>query len=236
MKVMKLVPHALTLGNLLAGTLAIGLVVAGHPLWHAAALVGLALVCDLFDGRAARALGTDAAFGAQLDSLSDLVSFGVAPALALHVWKLNELGPWGTVAAGLMVAAAATRLAKFTAAAQAGPKAPKPTGPARFSGLAVTIPAGIALGAAAADVALAPEAVAVMAVGLAGLMVSRVPYRSFKDRPVAVVVVPAALGLVTAVVASGELVVGAGLAFWLGGMAYALTGPISLVVRRARAA
>lgn len=234
MKVMKLVPHALTLGNLLAGTLAIGLVIAGHPLWHAAALVGLALVCDLFDGRAARALGTDAAFGAQLDSLADLVSFGVAPALALHVWKLHALGPWGTVAAGLMVAAAATRLAKFTAAAQAG--APKPAGPARFCGLAVTIPAGVALGAAAADVALAPGAVAVMAVGLAALMVSRVPYRSFKDRPVAVVLVPAALGLVTAVVASGELVVGAGLAFWLGGMAYALTGPISLVVRRARAA
>ena len=55
-----------------------------------ALLVGLALVFDLFDGRAARALGTDAAFGAQLDSLSDLVSFGVAPALALHTWKLAE--------------------------------------------------------------------------------------------------------------------------------------------------
>lgn len=233
MKAMKLIPHALTLGNLLSGTLAIGFVIAGHPLWHAAALVGLALVCDLFDGRAARALGTDAAFGAQLDSLADLVSFGVAPALALHVWKLHALGSWGTVAAGLMVAAAATRLAKFTAAAQVA--GPKPAGPARFCGLAVTIPAGVALGAAAADVAIAPGAVALMAVGLAGLMVSRVPYRSFKDRPVAVVLVPAGLGLVTAVVASGELVVGAGLAFWLGGMAYALTGPISLVVRRARA-
>lgn len=237
MRALRLLPHALTLGNLMAGTLAIGFIIAGHPLWHAALLVGFALVCDLFDGRAARALGTDAAFGAQLDSLSDLVSFGVAPALALHTWKLAELGPLGTLAAGAMVAAAATRLARFTVAA-GGPKptpspAEKPA-PARFSGLAVTIPAAIALGATAADLPLSPAAAGLLAVTLAGLMVSRIPYRSFKDRPSLVIVGPALAVLAVAIVATKSPVAGAGLAFALGGAAYALSGPISAVSRRAR--
>lgn len=235
MRALAFVPHALTLGNLLAGTLAIGFIIAGHPLWHAALLIAAALVCDLFDGRAARALGTDAAFGAQLDSLADLVSFGVAPALALHAWKLDALGPAGTLAAGALVAAAATRLARFTAAAQNGAPA-RPAGPARFTGLAVTIPAAIALGAAAADLPVSPAAAGLLAVGLAGLMISRIPYRSFKDRPVALVVGPAALALVVAVLAFGHPVIGAGFAFAVGGAAYALSGPISALARRARAA
>lgn len=239
MRALRLLPHALTLGNLMAGTLAIGFIIAGHPLWHAALLVGLALVCDLFDGRAARALGTDAAFGAQLDSLSDLVSFGVAPALALHTWKLAELGPLGTLAAGTLVAAAATRLARFTVAAGQKPAdaepAPKPSGPARFSGLAVTIPAAIALGATAADLPLSPAAAGLLAVALAGLMVSRIPYRSFKDRPALVVVGPALAILALAIVALQSPVAGFGFAFALGGAAYALSGPVSAVKRRARA-
>lgn len=237
MRALRLLPHALTLGNLMAGTLAIGFIIAGHPLWHAALLVGVALVCDLFDGRAARALGTDAAFGAQLDSLSDLVSFGVAPALALHTWKLAELGPLGTLAAGALVAAAATRLARFTVAA-GGPKAApadaKPA-PARFSGLAVTIPAAIALGATAADLPLSPAAAGLFAVGLAGLMVSRIPYRSFKDRSSLIIVGPGLAALALAIIALKSPVAGAGFAFALGGVAYALSGPISAVSRRARA-
>ncbi len=235
MRALRLLPHALTLGNLMAGTLAIGFIIAGHPLWHAALLVGLALVCDLFDGRAARALGTDAAFGAQLDSLSDLVSFGVAPALALHTWKLAELGPLGTLAAGALVAAAATRLARFTVAAGDKPKAAQPSGPARFSGLAVTIPAAIALGATAADLPLSPAAAGILAVALAGLMVSRIPYRSFKDRSALVVVGPALAILAVAIVALQSPVAGFGFAFALGGAAYALSGPVSVVKRRARA-
>ncbi|MEZ4431404.1 MAG: CDP-alcohol phosphatidyltransferase family protein [bacterium] len=238
MQAFKLIPHALTLGNLLAGTMAIGFIISGHPPWHAAVLVGLALVCDLFDGRAARALGTDAAFGAQLDSLSDLVSFGVAPALLLHGWKLHALGAWGSLAAGSLVAAAALRLARFTAAAQAG--AAKPVGPARFTGLAVTIPALVVLGAAAADAPVAPWVAGVAAVGLAGLMVSRVPYRSFKDRSVAVVLVPAGAVLAVAVgvtrALAGDVVVAVGLAVAVGGALYAVSGPVVVVARRVRAA
>lgn len=221
-------PAALTLGNLLAGAAALGAVLTDQPLWWAAAFVGVGLVCDLFDGRAARALGATGPQGAMLDSLADLVSFGVTPALTLYAWKLQAAGPLGLLATGALIAAAATRLARFTAAAGG----PKPAGPARFSGLAVTIPAAIALGAVAADLPVAPRVVALSALALAALMVSTLPYRSFKDRSVAVIAVPALVLMTLSVLATHSLVLGLGLAAVLGGGAYALSAPVSRLGRR----
>ncbi|MCB9551579.1 MAG: hypothetical protein H6705_06790 [Myxococcales bacterium] len=93
---------------------------------------------------------------------------------------------------------------------------------------------------APADAPVAPWVAGVAAVGLAGLMVSRVPYRSFKDRSVAVVLVPAGAVLAVAVgvtrALAGDVVVAVGLAVAVGGALYAVSGPVVVVARRVRAA
>jgi CDP-diacylglycerol--serine O-phosphatidyltransferase len=72
-----------------------------------------AMVLDSLDGRVARLTHTQSAFGEQMDSLSDMVSFGAAPALVAYVWSLNGLGRWGWIAAFVYCACAALRLARF---------------------------------------------------------------------------------------------------------------------------
>ena len=84
----------LTAGNLASGISAI-MCAAHNMLGIGAALVFFAMICDLFDGKVARMTGTDGAFGAELDSLADVVSFGVAPAMLLHRLVLGESGVWG---------------------------------------------------------------------------------------------------------------------------------------------
>lgn len=227
-RVLPAIPHLLTLSNLLCGVAAIGTVALGGPPAQAALWVILGLCCDLLDGRAARHLGTSGPFGAQLDSLADLVSFGVAPAITLYAWKLHAAGILGVVGAAAIVAAAATRLARFTVAAGG----PKPAGPARFSGLSVTIPASIILGAVAAELPIAPAALAGGALVLAALMVSQVPYRSFKDRSLLWVAAPSAALIVAAILVRGDWVAGLGTAFALGGALYAAGTPVVRLGRR----
>jgi CDP-diacylglycerol--serine O-phosphatidyltransferase len=70
-------------------------------------------VLDSLDGRVARMTHTQSAFGEQMDSLSDMVSFGAAPALIAYVWSLNQLGRWGWIAAFVYCSCAALRLARF---------------------------------------------------------------------------------------------------------------------------
>ncbi|MGK0361043.1 MAG: CDP-diacylglycerol--serine O-phosphatidyltransferase [Bradymonadia bacterium] len=225
------IPHALTLGNLLCGSAAIGAVAMGAPPAHAVLWIILGLVCDLLDGRAARRLGTSGPFGAQLDSLADLVTFGVAPAVALYAWRLHEAGLLGLIGCAAIVAAAATRLARFTVASGG----PKPAGPARFSGLSVTIPAAVILGAIAADLAIPPMGVAGGALVLAALMVSSVPYRSFKDRSLGVIAIPCAVIIVASIAWRGDWVTGLGTAFAFGGLAFAGASPVVGLGRRIKA-
>ena len=80
-----------------------------------AAAVGIfcAMVLDSLDGRVARMTNTQSAFGEQMDSLSDMVSFGAAPALIAYIWALQGLGRWGWIAAFVYCACAALRLARF---------------------------------------------------------------------------------------------------------------------------
>jgi CDP-diacylglycerol---serine O-phosphatidyltransferase len=73
----------------------------------------VAMVLDSLDGRVARMTNTQSAFGEQMDSLSDMVSFGAAPALVAYVWGLSTLGRWGWIAAFVYCACAALRLARF---------------------------------------------------------------------------------------------------------------------------
>ncbi|MFO1247110.1 MAG: CDP-diacylglycerol--serine O-phosphatidyltransferase [Alphaproteobacteria bacterium] len=108
----KLIPSSITLLALCCGVTAIrfGL----HEEWTTAvAFVIAAMILDMLDGRAARMLGADSRFGAQLDSLADLVSFGVAPGVIMYMWSLSKMGNAGWIASLIFCACAAIRLARF---------------------------------------------------------------------------------------------------------------------------
>ena len=119
-------PNLFTIAALFAGFYAIVQAMSGRY-EHAAIAIFVAMVLDGLDGRIARLTHTQSAFGAELDSLSDMVSFGVAPALVVYVWALRDfagmqtvqwLGPWlttklGWIGAFIYCACAALRLARF---------------------------------------------------------------------------------------------------------------------------
>ncbi|MGH6828228.1 MAG: CDP-diacylglycerol--serine O-phosphatidyltransferase [Rhizomicrobium sp.] len=108
----KLVPSTLTLLGLSSGATAVRFALIRD--WHTAvACVVLAMVFDMLDGRAARMFGADTRFGAQLDSLADLVSFGIAPGVIVYVWSLSRMGAAGWIAALIFCACSAIRLARF---------------------------------------------------------------------------------------------------------------------------
>ena len=103
-----LLPSAFTMANMFCGYACI--VHAMHGEFHtAAAFIGVAIVLDMLDGRIARMTGTTSAFGLEFDSLADVVSFGVAPAVLSFAWGLQPLGRIGWAAGFLFVAAAASQ-------------------------------------------------------------------------------------------------------------------------------
>lgn len=105
-------PNLVTLAALFGGFYAIVMAMNGR---FDLATTGIfaAMVLDSLDGRVARMTGTQSAFGEQMDSLSDMVSFGAAPALVAYEWALHPLGRWGWIAAFVYCACAALRLARF---------------------------------------------------------------------------------------------------------------------------
>jgi len=109
-----LLPNLFTLAALFAGFFAIVQSMNQRFEWAAIAIFA-AMVLDGMDGRVARLTNTQSAFGEQFDSLSDMTSFGVAPALVMYEWILNDLGRWGWAAAFVYCAGAALRLARFNA-------------------------------------------------------------------------------------------------------------------------
>jgi CDP-diacylglycerol--serine O-phosphatidyltransferase len=145
----------------------------------AAPFIGLAIVVDMLDGRIARMTGTTSAFGVEFDSLADIISFGVAPAILTFAWGLQPLGRLGWAAGFLFVAAAAVRLARFNIQTGSHDK--------RYF---VGMPSPAAAGVLAATVFAYPsglqayvEALPVLAMIIvpALLMVSTVRFRSFKN-------------------------------------------------------
>jgi CDP-diacylglycerol--serine O-phosphatidyltransferase len=109
-----LLPNAFTTANLFAGFYAI--VQAMNGRFEAAAVaIFVAMVLDSLDGRVARLTNTQSAFGEQFDSMSDMVSFGAAPALIVYEWSLRGMGKLGWLAAFVYCAGAALRLARFNA-------------------------------------------------------------------------------------------------------------------------
>src|SRR5205823_5298612 len=114
-----LLPSLLTLGNLFCGYACIVYAMRGDY-ETAAPYIGFAIVLDLLDGRIARMTGTASAFGLEFDSLADVISFGMAPAILAFAWGLSSLGRLGWAAGFLFVSAAAIRLARFNIQSASG--------------------------------------------------------------------------------------------------------------------
>ena len=172
-------PNLFTLAALFGGFYSIVMAMNGR-FDLAAAGIFCAMVLDSLDGRVARMTNTQSAFGEQMDSLSDMVSFGAAPALVAYVWALRDLGRWGWFAAFVYCACAALRLARFNVNTAVVDKR-------YFQGLPSPAAAALVAGfiALCTDLGVKGPALAWPMFFLAlyaGLtMVTNVPFYSFKD-------------------------------------------------------
>lgn len=174
-----LLPNLFTIAGLFAGFYAIVTAMEGY-FNYAAIAIFVAMIMDFFDGRVARLTNTQSAFGAELDSLSDMVSFGVAPALVIYSWSLEGLGKLGWLAAFIFAAAGALRLARFNTQVLVADKR-------YFQGLPIPAAAGVLASMVwlCVDSEILGDVVsmvtAVLAIIIAILMVSNVRYYSFKE-------------------------------------------------------
>lgn len=173
-----LLPGLFTMANMFCGYACIVYSLRGD-FETAAPFIGFAVVLDMLDGRIARMTGTASDFGVELDSLADVISFGVAPAILSFAWGLSPLGRVGTFSGFVFVSAAAMRLARFNIQSASG-------GDKRYF---VGMPSPAAAAIPAATVYVYPyglhdyrAALPVLAVVLipALLMVSTIRFRSFK--------------------------------------------------------
>lgn len=137
-----LLPNAITLLSLCAGLTAIRYALLEKWEFALFALM-VAAICDTLDGRVARLLKGTSHFGAELDSLADLVSFGVAPAIVLYLWTLQHAGPLGWVAVLVFPCCAALRLARFNTAL--ADENPPPFAASFFTGVPTPAGAGLAV-------------------------------------------------------------------------------------------
>ena len=221
-----LLPNLITTGALFSGFYAIISAMSG-PLENAAIAIIVAGVLDALDGRIARLTNTQSEFGVQYDSLSDLVAFGVAPAVMMFSWVLSDLGKFGWMAAFLYMACAALRLARFNA---------KPDNTA-FVGLASPMAAGLLATSVwlwtdnIASTVTLPLAIpmAALTVGAAALMVSNFRYYSPKQIDMHRVPFIYMLGVVAlfALIVANPPIVLLGLA-----VIYAGSGPVQAILRK----
>ena len=192
-KALFILPNLFTLSSIFCGFYAI--VVCTSPetetsgtdaFYRASLLIVFAMFFDTIDGRVARLTKTQSAFGVQIDSLADVVSFGVAPSVLVYRWSLGSLGPWGAIASFVFLGCGAIRLARFNVLAMGATGAPKK--PSRFIlGLPIPGAAGILVSLVVANFAVTgtlhaePLVVLGVVLGLSFLMVSTIRFRSFKD-------------------------------------------------------
>ncbi len=217
-----LLPNLLTTASLFAAFYSI---VASLKMQYdvAAVAIFIGMISDSLDGRIARLTNTQSAFGAEYDSLSDMVTFGVAPALLLYSWSLQHLHKLGWLVAFIYTAAVALRLARFNTQLETADKR-------YFQGLACPAAAGVISSFSWVcvqnelnnAVALNISAIFVILMGI--LMVSNIRYYSFKELdfkgkvPFLYVLV---IVILFAAIASNPSVVLFG-----GFMLYALSGPL----------
>lgn len=222
-----LLPNLFTTAALFGGFYSI--VAAMNGRFDSAAIaIFIAMVLDGADGRVARMTNTESAFGAEYDSLSDVIAFGLAPALVMYLWTLSELGKLGWLAAFFYAAATALRLARFNIQVGRADKR-------YFQGLPCPSAAAVAAGLVwvGADYGLGGLSLGVVAfiaaIGLGLLMVSNVKYRSFKEFDprgrvpfVAVLIVVLGISFVS---------IDPALILFAGFTIYALSGPVTSLVR-----
>lgn len=186
----KLLPNILTIAALCIGLTALRYGV--DFMWtNAMMLVLIAAVLDGLDGMVARLLKAQSAFGAELDSFSDFVSFGVVPSVLLYQWNLRDAGPFGWVASLLLCVAMALRLARFnvkninstgTTVEPAVPKSFFEGVPAPAGAILALVPMmiGFKVYPDDQDGSLPSFLVAIWVIFIAGLIVSRIPTYSLK--------------------------------------------------------
>lgn len=220
-----LLPNLFTIGALFAGFFAIISSFKGNSDMSAISIF-IAMIMDSLDGRVARLTNTMTSFGAELDSLSDMVCFAVAPALLAYSWNLSSLGKFGWIASFIYTVAVALRLARFnTQVGTAGKK--------YFQGL--PCPSGAAIVTSLVWICFDYEftnqttiwLIALTMIAVAILMVSNVRYYSFKEielkhnvRFAVILVMVLIIALVSIDPAKVLLVIFAG---------YAISGPIATV-------
>lgn len=171
-----LLPNAITTCALFAGFYAV--VAAMKGIFDVAAMaIFIAMVADTLDGRVARLTKTQSEFGAQYDSLSDLLAFGVAPALVIYNWALIDLGKLGWLAAFFYTATGAMRLARFNTLPNTLPYFLGLPIPAAAAVIASIVWLGHDLGIPGHQIDVLT---AILTVGIGGLMVSNFHYESFK--------------------------------------------------------
>ena len=175
-----ILPNLMTTANLFCGFFSVILSIKGNFKMAAVAVV-IAAVFDQLDGRLARLTHATSKFGAEYDSLCDLVSFGMAPALLMYLWALEPFGRIGMMACFLFVACGALRLARFNVQVGVVEKN-------YFQGLPIPMAAGILTSSVLAfdDLGWTPTEwraplLLAMVVVMAFVMVSNFRYRSFKD-------------------------------------------------------
>ena len=221
-----LLPNLVTAGGIFAGFYAIIAATDGQ-FDRAAWFILLAAIFDGLDGKIARLTGTSSKFGVELDSLADVISFGVAPGVLLYLWALRPFGKLGWLAAFLYVICGALRLARFNVQVSTVESR-------RFIG--IPIPAAACI--VATCVLLFYElggtgtikmfSMVVLVFILAFLMISNVKYLSLKDpelfkrQPFTILV--GAIVILIVVVAKPEVML------FLIGMAYLVSGPIAAVL------
>ena len=190
----------------------------------------MAGVCDALDGRVARVTRSTSKFGVEYDSLSDVISFGLAPAVLVYVWALEPLGPRGWVIASLFAVCAALRLARFNVQKHLEEKV-------HFQGIATTVAGGMVafmvwfVGWLELEPPFEPLVGTAITGGftaLALLMVSSVPYPSWRSLPVTgPAAFPTLVGLVLGIVL---LILYGDPAFFAIGCLYLVSGPILWVI------
>jgi CDP-diacylglycerol--serine O-phosphatidyltransferase len=174
-----LLPNAFTTAALFCGFYAI-VMAMNQKFEHSAWAIFIAMVLDGLDGRVARLTNTQSEFGAQYDSLSDMVSFGAAPALVMYEWSLRGLGKLGWIAAFVYCAGAALRLARFNTNIEVVDKRffqglPSPSAAALLAGFILLM---VDQEVSGLELRWISWSIAVFA-GLS--MVTNVPFYSFKD-------------------------------------------------------
>lgn len=223
-----ILPNLVTSAGLFAGFYSI-IATLNRDFNTAAAMILVAALCDLLDGRVARLTHTSSSFGVQYDSLADVIAFGVAPGVLMHTWALRPWQRWGWLAAGLYVICGALRLARFNV--QVGTVEKR-----YFVGLPIPAAASVIASTVllyyyfGGQGELTKRLVALLVVfAMAGLMVSEVRYFSFKEfnlhqrHPF-----PLLLGLIVLT----ALIIGAPQIMLFGGtVAYAMSGPVRGAVR-----